>query len=51
MPVYPASFPRGGALYADWVAGYDIAGEEGFAENPDNDAFDNLAEYGLGGAA
>jgi len=39
-----------GELYAAWAAGYAIAGNDGYADNPDADALDNLAEYGLGGA-
>lgn len=37
-------------LYAAWAGEYDLAGEDGYLDNPDGDQLDNLAEYGFGGA-
>jgi len=37
-------------LYADWATLYGLTGaNNGLGDNPDGDAFDNLAEYALGG--
>ena len=37
-------------IYATWTAGYSISGNDGYDDNPDGDALENLAEYGLGGS-
>ncbi|VGO16317.1 hypothetical protein PDESU_04908 [Pontiella desulfatans] len=47
--IFTVQAASGAALYQNWASGYPISEENGYGDDPDNDAFDNLSEYALGG--